>query len=92
MRRPPRMIAAPERTGARLFYFEKIAPHTRLDGTEVPLAVWRGHCRQCGNAFRVTSPMPGVDGRITSKSFCRVHCNDCKRGSAAATTKTKGRS
>lgn len=82
MKRPPRMIAVPGRTGARLFYFEKIKPHVRRDGVEIMLAVWRGYCHQCGAAFTLASPMPGEDGRIVSKCFGRVHCDACKRGVA----------
>lgn len=74
-----RMIAAASRSGIRLFYFESTIPYTRRDGTETMLAVWRGHCRQCGEVFTIATPMPGEDGCMAGKAFERVHCDAHKR-------------
>jgi hypothetical protein len=32
-------------------------PHTRLDGTETRLAVWRSHRAACGEPFEMKTPL-----------------------------------
>jgi len=75
-----KVVAAVSRSGVRLFQLVGSVPYTRLDGTATTLALWRGHCRQCGNAFTIATPMPVEDSRMSSKAFERVHCDAHKRG------------
>lgn len=50
-------------------------PHTRKDGTETVLYIWRGSCRLCGAGFEVATPAPAADGTVSTNAFGRVHCD-----------------
>lgn len=54
-------------------------PRVTKDGRAVTLFVWRAFCRECGEPFEVTTIPPDEAGRVNSKAFERVHCDQHKR-------------
>lgn len=65
------------------FTLVRTEPYKRKDGSETALAVWVGHCVDCGSPFEVTTPLPWTQGFARTKSFGRVRCDMHKRIRAA---------
>jgi hypothetical protein len=53
------------------YEFARTEPHTRRDGTETTLMVWRSHCAQCGEPFEVLTP--AGSGKFSPNRRCQKH-------------------
>ncbi|OJU90984.1 MAG: hypothetical protein BGO13_08635 [Burkholderiales bacterium 66-5] len=61
--------------GGRVWRAVGFEPYTRKDGSETELAVWRGYCTKCNQAFEVKTP--GATILDASGSFDRKRCRAC---------------
>lgn len=56
----------------RVFHRLADIPYTRLDGTQVQIAVWHSACAVCGVPFFIQTPVSGV-GKDFGKKHCDAH-------------------
>jgi hypothetical protein len=67
---------------SQLYEFVRIEPHTRRDGTETTLRVWRSHCVHCGEPFEVRTPARSK--HFSPSRRCQKHKRPGARARAAA--------
>jgi len=69
------------RSGNRGFSFHLLEerPYTRRDGTQTTIKVWRGYCRDCRDAFEISTPA-AVQNAKQSHAFQIRRCPRCRVG------------
>jgi hypothetical protein len=61
------------RHGRQSYELEGFMPYVRRDGVQIEMALWRSHCKRCGEPFTCTTAVERGEPRMPGSRRCKQH-------------------